>query len=73
MIRVKYTYFDYVSNEMSKGIAKVSLDEGMPVVFGVLTTDTIEQAIERAGTKAGNKGYEAAVTAIEMVNLMKLI
>ena len=73
MIRGSTPHFDYVSNEMSKGIAKVSLDEGMPVVFGVLTTDTIEQAIERAGTKAGNKGYEAAVTAIEMVNLMKLI
>ena len=73
VIRGSTPHFDYVSNEMSKGIAKVSLDEGMPVVFGVLTTDTIEQAIERAGTKAGNKGYEAAVTAIEMVNLMKLI
>ena len=66
VIRGSTPHFDYVSNEMSKGIAKVSLDEGMPVVFGVLTTDTIEQAIERAGTKAGNKGYEAAVTAIEM-------
>ena len=73
VIRGSTPHFDYVSNEMSKGNAKVSLDEGMPVVFGVLTTDTIEQAIERAGTKAGNKGYEAAVTAIEMVNLMKLI
>lgn len=73
VIRGSTPHFDYVSNEMSKGIAKVSLDEGMPVVFGVLTTDTIEQAIERAGTKAGNKGYEAAATAIEMVNLMKLI
>ncbi len=56
---------------MSKGIAKVSLDSGIPVIFGVLTTDTIEQAIERAGTKAGNKGYDAAVTAIEMANLLK--
>lgn len=73
VIRGSTPHFDYVANEMSKGIAKVSLDEGMPVVFGVLTTDTIEQAIERAGTKAGNKGYEAAVTAIEMVNLMKLL
>lgn len=73
VIRGSTPHFDYVANEMSKGIAKVSLDEVMPVVFGVLTTDTIEQAIERAGTKAGNKGYEAAVTAIEMVNLMKLL
>lgn len=73
VIRGSTPHFDYVSNEVSKGIAKVSLDESMPVVFGVLTTDTIEQAIERAGTKAGNKGYEAAVTAIEMVNLIKLL
>ncbi|AUG57027.1 MAG TPA: 6,7-dimethyl-8-ribityllumazine synthase [Ruminiclostridium sp.] len=73
VIRGSTPHFDYVANEMSKGIAKVSLDEGMPVVFGVLTTDTIEQAIERAGTKAGNKGYEAAVTAIEMTNLLKLL
>ncbi|GAE90343.1 6,7-dimethyl-8-ribityllumazine synthase [Acetivibrio straminisolvens JCM 21531] len=58
---------------MSKGIAKVSLDTGIPIAFGVLTTDTIEQAIERAGTKVGNKGYDAAVTAIEMANLMKVI
>ncbi|MFZ5990104.1 MAG: 6,7-dimethyl-8-ribityllumazine synthase [Bacillota bacterium] len=71
VIRGSTPHFDYVSSEMSKGIAKVSLDSGLPVVFGVLTTDTIEQAIERAGTKAGNKGYEAAVTAIEMANLMK--
>jgi 6,7-dimethyl-8-ribityllumazine synthase len=66
-------HFDYVANEVSKGIAKIALDSGLPVIFGVLTTDTIEQAIERAGTKAGNKGYEAAVTAIEMVNLLKLL
>jgi 6,7-dimethyl-8-ribityllumazine synthase len=59
-----------VANEVSKGVASVSLDSDVPVVFGVLTTDTIEQAIERAGTKAGNKGYEAAVTAIEMANLL---
>jgi len=58
---------------MSKGIAKVSLDTGIPIAFGVLTTDTIEQAIERAGTKVGNKGYDAAVTAIEMANLLKMI
>lgn len=62
-------HFDYVSSEVSKGIANVSLETGLPVIFGVLTTDTIEQAIERAGTKAGNKGYDAAITAIEMVNL----
>ncbi|MCR4435582.1 MAG: 6,7-dimethyl-8-ribityllumazine synthase [Clostridiales bacterium] len=71
VIRGSTPHFDYVSSEMSKGIAKVSLDAGLPVIFGVLTTDTIEQAIERAGTKAGNKGYDAAVTAIEMANLLK--
>ncbi|QXM06818.1 6,7-dimethyl-8-ribityllumazine synthase [Crassaminicella indica] len=64
-------HFDYVSNEVSKGIAHVSLETEVPVIFGVLTTDTIEQAIERAGTKSGNKGYDAAVTAIEMANLLK--
>jgi len=73
VIRGSTPHFDYVANEMSKGIAKVSLDTGLPVIFGVLTTDTIEQAIERAGTKAGNKGYDAAVTAIEMANLMKTL
>ena len=71
VIRGSTPHFDYVSNEMSKGIAKVSLDAGIPVIFGVLTTDTIEQAIERAGTKAGNKGYDAAVSAIEMANLLQ--
>lgn len=71
VIRGSTPHFDYVANEVSKGIAKVSLDAGIPVIFGVLTTDTIEQAIERAGTKAGNKGYDAAVTAIEMANLLK--
>ncbi|HEX9061160.1 MAG TPA: 6,7-dimethyl-8-ribityllumazine synthase [Clostridia bacterium] len=71
VIRGSTPHFDYVSNEVSKGIAKVSLDTGLPVVFGVLTCDTIEQAIERAGTKAGNKGYDASVTAIEMANLLK--
>lgn len=70
VIRGATPHFDYVSNEVTKGIASVSLDTGVPIVFGVLTTDTIEQAIERAGTKAGNKGYEAAVTAIEMSNLL---
>ncbi len=71
VIRGSTPHFDYVASEVSKGIAKVSLDAGIPVIFGVLTTDTIEQAIERAGTKAGNKGYDAAVTAIEMANLLK--
>jgi 6,7-dimethyl-8-ribityllumazine synthase len=70
VIRGSTPHFDYVAGEVSKGIARVSLDTGLPIIFGVLTTDTIEQAIERAGTKAGNKGYDAAVTAIEMVNLL---
>ncbi len=70
VIRGSTPHFDYVSNEVTKGIAHVSLDTEVPVIFGVLTTDTIEQAIERAGTKAGNKGYDAAVTAIEMANLI---
>lgn len=69
VIRGSTPHFDYVAGEVSKGMAAVSLDHNIPVVFGVLTTDSIEQAIERAGTKAGNKGAEAAVTAIEMVNL----
>lgn len=71
VIRGATPHFDYVASEVSKGIAKVSLDSGIPVIFGVLTTDSIEQAIERAGTKVGNKGYDAVVTAIEMVNLLK--
>jgi len=71
IIRGSTPHFDYVANEMSKGIAKVSLDENIPISFGVLTTDNIEQAIERAGTKSGNKGFDAAVTAIEMANLLK--
>lgn len=71
VIRGSTPHFDYVASEVSKGIAKISLDTGLPVIFGVLTTDTIEQAIERAGTKVGNKGYDAAVTAIEMANLIK--
>jgi len=66
-------HFDYVSNEVAKGVAQVSLATGVPVTFGVLTTDNIEQAIERAGTKAGNKGSDAARTAIEMTNLLKEI
>ncbi len=71
VIRGSTPHFDYVSAEVSKGIANVSLDSGIPVIFGVLTTDTIEQAIERAGTKAGNKGAESALSAIEMVNLFR--
>lgn len=71
VIRGATPHFEYVSSEVAKGIAKVGLDSGIPVIFGVLTTDSIEQAIERAGTKAGNKGYEAAVTGIEMANLLK--
>lgn len=63
-------HFDYVSNEVTKGVSSVSLESGVPVIFGVLTTDSIEQAIERAGTKVGNQGFDAAVTAIEMVNLV---
>ena len=66
-------HYDFVAAEVSKGIAQVSLQTGIPVIFGVLTTDNLEQAIERAGTKAGNKGSEAAKTAIEMSNLTKLI
>lgn len=71
VIKGSTPHFDYVCAEVSKGIASVSLSSEKPVIFGVLTTDTIEQAIERAGTKAGNKGYDAAVTAIEMANLLK--
>ncbi len=70
VIRGSTPHFDYVASEAAKGTAQVSLASGKPVIFGVLTTDTIEQAIERAGTKAGNKGFEAAVTAIEMLNLL---
>jgi 6,7-dimethyl-8-ribityllumazine synthase len=69
VIRGGTPHFDYVAAEAAKGIAKVSLDSGVPVVFGVLTTDTVEQAVERAGTKAGNKGWSAAATALEMANL----
>lgn len=71
VIKGSTPHFDYVCAEVSKGAASVSLDTEIPVIFGVLTTNTIEQAIERAGTKAGNKGYDAAVSAIEMVNLIK--
>jgi len=69
VIRGSTPHFDYIAAEVSKGVAKVSLDAGIPVIFGVITADTIEQAIERSGTKDGNKGKDAAVSAIEMVNL----
>lgn len=73
VIRGSTTHYDYVCSEVSKGIASVALASGVPVMFGVLTTENIEQAIERAGTKAGNKGYDCAVGAIEMVNLIREI
>lgn len=73
IIRGSTPHFDYVSAELSKGIASVSLETGVPVIFGVLTTENIEQAIERAGTKSGNKGSDAAKAAIEMANLVKLV
>jgi 6,7-dimethyl-8-ribityllumazine synthase len=73
VIRGATPHFEYVSGEVSKGVANVGLETGVPIIFGVLTTDSIEQAIERAGTKAGNKGFEAGVTAIEMVNILKEI
>ena len=73
VIRGATSHYDYVCAEVSKGIAQVSLTAKIPVMFGVLTTDTIEQAVERAGTKAGNKGFECAQGAIEMVNLMKAL
>ena len=73
VIRGATTHYDYVCAEVSKGIATVSMQTGVPVMFGILTTDTIQQAMERAGTKAGNKGYDCALGAIEMVNLIKQI
>jgi 6,7-dimethyl-8-ribityllumazine synthase len=73
VIRGSTPHFDYVSSEVTKGVAAVSLESGIPVSFGVLTTDSIEQAVERAGTKAGNKGFEAAVTVIETINLLRSI
>lgn len=73
VIRGSTPHFDFVCNEVAKGVAAINLQEGLPVIFGVLTTDTIEQAIERAGTKAGNKGWDAANSAIEMANLLKQI
>ena len=73
VIRGGTPHFEYVASEVSKGIARVGLDTGLPVTFGIITADTLEQAIERAGTKAGNRGFDAAVTAIEMANLLKNI
>ena len=71
VIRGATPHFDFVANEAAKGIAQVSLDSGIPVMFGVLTTDTIQQAIERSGSKAGNKGSDCAIAAVEMINLME--
>lgn len=73
VIRGATPHFDMVANEATKGVANVGLQTGVPVIFGILTTDSIEQAVERAGTKAGNKGFDAMTTAIEMVNLLKQI
>ena len=73
VIRGSTPHFEYISAEVSKGIAQVALQSGIPVIFGVITADTIEQAIERAGTKSGNKGWDAALSAIEMVNLYRSI
>ncbi len=73
IIRGGTPHFDYVAAEASKGVAKVSLDTGVPVIFGVITADALEQAIERAGTKAGNMGFKAAMSAIEMANLVKAL
>jgi len=72
VIRGSTPHFDFVSSEVAKGVAKVALESGVPVIFGVLTTDTIEQAVERAGTKHGNKGAEAAMSALEMVSVLKM-
>ncbi|MBI5727974.1 MAG: 6,7-dimethyl-8-ribityllumazine synthase [Ignavibacteriales bacterium] len=73
VIKGSTPHFDYVANEVSKGVAHVSLQHGLPVIFGVLTTDSLEQAIERAGTKSGNKGWDAAMAAIEMIQVLKAI
>jgi 6,7-dimethyl-8-ribityllumazine synthase len=73
VIRGATPHFDYIASEVAKGIAQVNLETGVPVVFGVLTTDTIEQAIERAGSKSGNKGFDAAMAAIELVSLLEKI
>jgi 6,7-dimethyl-8-ribityllumazine synthase len=71
VIRGATPHFDYIAGEVTKGIAKVSLNTGVPVIYGVITTDTLEQAVERSGSKVGNKGFQAAVSAIEMANLIK--
>ncbi|MHB1420496.1 MAG: 6,7-dimethyl-8-ribityllumazine synthase [Bacillota bacterium] len=73
VIRGATPHFDYISSEVTKGVAQAGMHTGIPVIFGVITADTIEQAIERAGTKAGNKGWDAALTAIEMVNLLRQV
>ncbi len=73
VIRGGTPHFEYVANEVSKGIAKVGLEAGMPIAYGIITADTLEQAIERAGTKGGNRGFDAAVGAIEMANLLKTL
>ncbi|MEA2085816.1 MAG: 6,7-dimethyl-8-ribityllumazine synthase [Chloroflexota bacterium] len=73
VVRGGTPHFEYIAAEVTKGIAKVGLDTGLPVIYGVITADTLEQAIERAGTKQGNKGFDAAITAIEMANLVKSI
>jgi 6,7-dimethyl-8-ribityllumazine synthase len=73
LIRGQTPHFDYIASEVTKGIAQVSLDTGVPVAFGVITADTLEQAVDRAGAKAGNKGFEAAQSAIEMVDLLRQI
>lgn len=73
VIRGQTPHFNYICNEVAKGIANVSLESGIPIIFGIITSDTIEQAIERAGTKSGNKGFDAALSAIEMANLYKTI
>ncbi len=70
VIRGSTPHFEYIASEVSKGVANVGLETGVPVIFGIITSDTIEQALERAGTKAGNKGWDAALSAIEMVNLL---
>lgn len=73
LIRGDTPHFDYIASEASKGIAKIALDSNLPVIFGIVTADTLDQAIERAGTKAGNKGWDAALSAIEMIDLYKKI
>jgi 6,7-dimethyl-8-ribityllumazine synthase len=73
VIRGTTPHFEYVSAEVSKGVAQIGLESEIPVIFGILTTDTIEQAIERAGTKAGNKGWDAAISAVEMANLIEVV